>query len=506
MADAGAVIKEYVFALGWDIDDAADRKFARALKDTDNAVLAVGASLTAAGIAALTFTDKMADSMEKLYFATRRTGTTAAEFQGLQLSIANAGGSAAAAAQSMENLSRYVKSQPGGADLLKSWGVDEKGIKNSATGLEELGRIWQKMSETVEGRNLAEKEAGIVGTDYSTFQALISGKYEEEAAKAKARTEEIRKMFNLTPKDLEDAHKLEDEVRDLVPVFIAAGQKIESDFNAPVSKLIGLLDHALTNIVAFADAIKANGFASVDRTIGKNIHDNMVASGIPESAVDLLFHPWETEKNWATNTVPKALGMRGKSTDGMMTSAEEAHSYLTNLGWSPVAAAGIVGNLMQESGVGTNPHMNDDPAHQGMAQWDATRQAEFRHLTGHDLAHATQQEQLWFINWELTHGKRFAATAAALRGAKNTQDASDIVQNGFEVAPGQQTSYRELFSHQIYNDVGGASMPASAGNVAITVHAPVTIHGNADADTIKGAVQGSYSKISADLSRQFQSQ
>ena len=107
----------------------------------------------------------------------------------------------------------------------------------------------------------------------------------------------------------------------------------------------------------------------------------------------------------------------------------EARQYFTKTGWSPVAAAGIAANLMAESsGDATVVNASD---HAGLAQWDEKRQKMFRQMFGKALSSATAQEQMAFVNWELTKGP-YRSVGAALRLAKTPAEAADIVLRGYE--------------------------------------------------------------------------
>ena len=76
---------------------------------------------------------------------------------------------------------------------------------------------------------------------------------------------------------------------------------------------------------------------------------------------------------------------------------------LMAMGWTAEQAAGIAGNLMQESG--GNPGIGNTSGHYGLAQWSKERQADFKAWSGHDMAGTSTEEQLRFLNYEMTQGK-----------------------------------------------------------------------------------------------------
>ena len=102
---------------------------------------------------------------------------------------------------------------------------------------------------------------------------------------------------------------------------------------------------------------------------------------------------------------------------------DQAMNYFMSQGMSKEQAAGIVGNLMQESGAGLDPKANNG-THRGIAQWDANRWAGFEKFAkqkGLDVN--TREAQLQWIMEEMRTGsgglgiKRFKQTKTAEEAA-----------------------------------------------------------------------------------------
>ena len=85
-----------------------------------------------------------------------------------------------------------------------------------------------------------------------------------------------------------------------------------------------------------------------------------------------------------------------------------ALQYFTSQGWTQAQAAGIVANLTQESGL--NPKAfngaGGGQGAQGVAQWRGNRLTNFQTFAGHPMNQSTLEEQLAFVNYELTQGVR----------------------------------------------------------------------------------------------------
>ena len=116
---------------------------------------------------------------------------------------------------------------------------------------------------------------------------------------------------------------------------------------------------------------------------------------------------------------------------GLTTRENEAGARLAELGgWSRAQAAGIVANLVTESGL--NPHAVGDSGHAfGIAQWHEDRQAEFARVFGHDIRESTLDEQLKFVAYELKQGREKAA-GRALDSASDAEAAGAIVSSRYE--------------------------------------------------------------------------
>ena len=128
---------------------------------------------------------------------------------------------------------------------------------------------------------------------------------------------------------------------------------------------------------------------------------------------------------------------RGGSNTG---SADEALRFFMSKGWSPAQAAGIVGNLQEESGF--NPNITgDNGAAYGIAQWHAPRQNAFRSWAGRDIRGSSFQQQLEFVHYELTQGSERGA-GIRLRSATTPEQAAIIVDQFYERSNGRARQNR----------------------------------------------------------------
>jgi hypothetical protein len=146
--------------------------------------------------------------------------------------------------------------------------------------------------------------------------------------------------------------------------------------------------------------------------------------------------------------------------------ARTAFDYFRSQGWTVEQAAGIVGSLVQESGVDSTSQNKTSGAY-GIGQWLGTRVADFKAWSGHDLVGSDLQEQLAFMQYELTKGKEQAA-GQRLRAAKTAADAAAIHSQFYE-RPGQDEAnigQRQAYANSLLASLGQSNAAQIAGQSA----------------------------------------
>jgi uncharacterized protein (TIGR02594 family) len=138
------------------------------------------------------------------------------------------------------------------------------------------------------------------------------------------------------------------------------------------------------------------------------------------------------------------------------TPMAQAVNYFVSQGWSPVQAAAIVGNLMQESNLKPTA-VNPSSGAYGIAQWLGSRLVQ---LQGSDNW-PTLQGQLGFVNNELKTSEK--AAGDALRATTTLADATMIVRTKYERCGESEA-----------NDANRLLQATMAYNLVMTAPAPVT--------------------------------
>lgn len=138
---------------------------------------------------------------------------------------------------------------------------------------------------------------------------------------------------------------------------------------------------------------------------------------------------------------------------------DRAMEFFTGQGWSRAQAAGIVGNLWSESRVKHDQAQYGGGPGYGIAQWEGPRQADFAQWAGHDIRDSTMQEQLEFIQYELTNTE--SAVGNALRNATTADQAARIVMTRYE-RPADQSEGAQRGRANVAQEIfdGSSSSPA----------------------------------------------
>lgn len=138
-----------------------------------------------------------------------------------------------------------------------------------------------------------------------------------------------------------------------------------------------------------------------------------------------------------------SLNVSGQATGGIgaTRNATVALKYFISKGWSEEQAAGIVGNLQQESFADLKINaVGDNGNAYGIAQWHPPRQEIFKTVFGKDIRQSNFQEQLEFINWELNNSEKVAGNI--LKATTTTEQAAWVVDRYYERSNGQHRQHR----------------------------------------------------------------
>jgi Phage tail lysozyme len=110
----------------------------------------------------------------------------------------------------------------------------------------------------------------------------------------------------------------------------------------------------------------------------------------------------------------------------------QAMNYFMSQGLTKEQAAGIVGNLMQESTAAIDPKAKNASGHRGIAQWDANRWKQFEEFAKkNNLDVNTREAQLQWIMQELKTGSG-GLSLKTLKTAKTSRESGTMFLEKFE--------------------------------------------------------------------------
>lgn len=143
------------------------------------------------------------------------------------------------------------------------------------------------------------------------------------------------------------------------------------------------------------------------------------------------------------------------------SSVEQAFNFFTSRGFTEKQAAGIVGNLIVESGPNLPPHgpRGDGGKAAGIAQWHPGRRRIYEQVFGKPWQDTTFSDQLQFIIWELnnsdTHSGNLNKKAGDnLKVANTVEAAASIFDAQYERSSGAARSRRINTAQAVYQEYG----------------------------------------------------
>lgn len=171
MADT---IRDYLVSLGFDIDGAGQAKFEATLKGVAANVVKLGAAVESTALAIVGFTTSIANGLDKLYWASQRTGASVNGIKALGYAASQTGSSAEAAQNSLESLARFMRNNPGAEGFLNRLGVQTRDASGQMRDMSAIFTgVGQRLSSMPYYR--ANQYAQMLGIDENTLMAMRRG-------------------------------------------------------------------------------------------------------------------------------------------------------------------------------------------------------------------------------------------------------------------------------------------------------------------------------------------
>ncbi len=167
-------IKDFLVSLGFSVDDAGAKKFGSVLVDTTANVIKMGLAVEGTALSVVAFTAKIASGLDNLYWASQRTGATVQGIQSIGYAVSQVGGSVDAARSSLENLSRFIRNNPGAEGFLNRLGVQ---TRDASGNMRDMAAIFTGAGQKLSGMPYyrANQYAQMLGIDENTLMAMRRG-------------------------------------------------------------------------------------------------------------------------------------------------------------------------------------------------------------------------------------------------------------------------------------------------------------------------------------------
>ncbi|HCK7183098.1 TPA: lytic transglycosylase [Enterobacter roggenkampii] len=228
MSGNADTIKDFLVSLGFDIDQAGANKFEAVLKGVTANVLKVGAVVEGAALSIVGFTTQIANGLDKIYWASQRTGASVQGIKALGYAASQTGASAESAMSSLEGLAGFMRSNPGAEGFLNRLGVqtrDASGKMRDTAAI--FTGVGQKLNNMPYYR--ANQYAQMLGIDENTLMAMrrgvggFSGQYSAMAKAIGFNADEAARSSNKFMTSLREFGAMAGMARDKIGSNLAGG-------------------------------------------------------------------------------------------------------------------------------------------------------------------------------------------------------------------------------------------------------------------------------------------
>lgn len=493
------VIREFLVQLGFKSDEKSLKKFKDGVEGATAAVGKLVAGIAGAALTVSAGVAAFAANMEALYFASTKTGASASGVRALSAAVQNLTGNGKDAINSLEGIARFMRETPGAEGFLKSLGVDARDANGQLRKTEDITIDLLKQLSTKDYA-IAKQYASLLGIGEDTLLASRKDGFDEE----------IRKQFELA-KAYEGAdkkaHEFEVRLREVESRIKSVGVTIGSsllDVLGPqmeetakwfeqnageISKAVSAIGKTIVTVGGFIGPILntiAEGWKNIFSWInaaGEALANSRFANAVGKGMA------WMFDKLGIRDQVDAVLAGGGAPAASPAKagagSAADPMKFFMGLGWSKDQAAGIVANLKHESNM--NPGaVGDNGKAYGIAQWHPDRQANFAKWAGKDIRNSTAEEQMAFVNYELTQGSE--RKAGMLLKASQSSDMAGRVMSKYYERPANE-----------------AAEASARGATAVRLAQNTTINVNGgDAAATGRAVANEQDRVNQNLTRNMQ--
>lgn len=293
-----------------------------------------------------------------------------------------------------------------------------------------LNDVMEDIAAVINKRPASERATlmGMIGLDQGSLPLLALGKQGVQDLRT-----EMEKLGGITDADVQASIKLNRAWNDLTDTSARLGRSIMTRATPALSSVMEFLAQGPGKEFSVGGNKHASAWDMlIDEPgrffelFGEGIGITGDRAGLTKYAKKRLWErPDITGKSVYSTSVAQS-GSISSSSGGMGGMRAQLKRY----GWSDAQIDGIMANLMAESKM--NPGaVGDNGSAYGLGQWHPDRQAAFKTYMGRDIRGSSVEDQLAFLNYELTAGSEQAA-GAMLRRARSSAEAAALLSRFYE--------------------------------------------------------------------------
>lgn len=284
------VIKEFLVALGFKTDEKGLKDFTSGIEHATKNVVKLVAAIEAAALTVGAGVAAFASNLEQLYFAAKKTGSSATNIRSFEKAVQSFGVTADEASGSLQGLARWMRNNPGSDSILRSLGVETHKANGELRDMAEImADVGKEMSK--KPYYLAMDWSKDLGISEDTMRAIMNGDFEAKFAASKKRNENTG-----FEKAAEDAHRFMEGMRELTTYLEAFGIKVQD----------ALMNKLGMSMNQFSDWFQKNGPMIADRVADLIVQFMTLAEKIGPALVWLINKLIELDKStngWSTKII-----------------------------------------------------------------------------------------------------------------------------------------------------------------------------------------------------------
>ncbi|MBR8654288.1 lytic transglycosylase domain-containing protein [Achromobacter sp. Marseille-Q0513] len=209
MAGNAEVIREFLVALGFKVDQKGLKTFKEGVEDSTKGVVRLVATIQGAALTIGASVAGFASKIESLYFVGRRVGATENSLRALGGAARDFGVSADVALGSVEAIAKFMRNNPAGESYIASLGVQTRdangNLRDTVDLIADIGRVMASKPTW-----LANQYGSVLGIDENLMLAMRDPAFIERLRQIRKESEN-----NGMSRAAKDAHELMTSIREL---------------------------------------------------------------------------------------------------------------------------------------------------------------------------------------------------------------------------------------------------------------------------------------------------